>query len=326
MENIFDIPKENICEKSENILAPFPEKNSMIFEKNILLRKRILLTQREFFEESPERTHKKLNFYRSIKEKENVEKKFFKKNQIVFFGTETAVFTDLPKTSTKEPKCFLSVFQKVKNTFFLRKNLLRCFFWRHRKRFCQRCEKLGETPKVFRRWSYFFSRMPENDDWLNITQKFFRTKKLHRARKKQFWWNCYNKLPDFIKVFTQCPEILVKHTHSGKEKNIVSPSFVEKSFHSIAEKQMQTEENFFCWLFGKDIGKQTIFQKAHFSSKLSSWYVESCFGSFTWFITLNDWKLKVVCLLSHFTKHDSPRNFPPDTWNTVSTTLLDPFH
>ena len=121
--------------------------------------------------------------------------------------------------------------------------------------------------------------------------KFFLDKNLIRARKKQFWWICFNKLPHCIEVLTQCPEFLVKHTASGKEK--------KSSFHFLCRKQLSrhcrktnaNRRSFFCWLFGKDIRKQTIFQKAHFSSKFPSCYVECCFGSFAWIIPLNGWKL-----------------------------------
>ena len=127
---------------------------------------------------------------------------FSKKIKLFFFGTETAVFTDVPKTSTKE-RIYFSQFSKKWKTLFLRKNLLRCFFWRHRKQFCQRCEKLGKTPKVLPRKSYFFFKNVWKSWFIEHYTKAFFDKSLHKAGKKQFWWNCFNILLDCIKVFTQ---------------------------------------------------------------------------------------------------------------------------
>ena len=104
-----------------NHFGSFSRKNFRDFGRMNFSAKDYFWRKEKLLKSLRKKTHKKLNFYRSFKEKEIVENKFFKKNQIVFFGTETAVFTDVPKTSTKEPKLFLSVFQKVKNTFFAEK-------------------------------------------------------------------------------------------------------------------------------------------------------------------------------------------------------------
>ena len=127
---------------------------------------------------------------------------FSKKIKLFFFGTETAVFADVPKTSTKKG-IYFSQFSKKWKTFFCGKIYSDVFLRRHRKPFCQRCEKLGKTPKVLPRKSYFFFKNVWKW-WLieHYTKAFF-DEKLHKAGKKQFWWNCFNSLLDCIKVFTQ---------------------------------------------------------------------------------------------------------------------------
>ena len=65
-------------------------------------------------------------------------------------------------------------------------------------------------------------------------------------------------------------------------------SYIESSFESFAKSKLQIEETLSCWLFEKDIRKPTIFQKANIAWKIPSWYVECCFGNFTWIIPPND--------------------------------------
>ena len=78
--------------------------------------------------------------------------------------------------------------------------------------------------------------MSKNDDWWNITQKVFWKQILNRARKKQFWWNWLNSLPDCIKVSTQCPEFFLKNSLNPGKKFFFSPLLRRKELWKHCRK------------------------------------------------------------------------------------------
>ena len=133
------------------------------------------------------RTHEKPNFHHSIKE--NVENKILFENDFLkmfLLDTKTAVLRDLPKTSAKYPIFISFIVPKRENSLF-GEAFPQTFLWRHREHFCQRCKKHNKRQKLFAENINYFRKMSQKDEWWNFTKNTALTKKLHRARKRQFW-------------------------------------------------------------------------------------------------------------------------------------------
>ena len=150
-----------------------------------------------------------------------------------------------PEKSAKEQFFHLSVLQKWK-THCVGKFFLRNSSGDIEKNFAKGAKNIVKRQKISTKISVFFFRKCPKMMTDGISQKItFLTKKLHRERKEQFWWNCFNILPECIKVLTQCPEKLAKHTPPGKEKKSNFPLLCRKQLSKHCRKTNANRRNFF---------------------------------------------------------------------------------
>ena len=168
-------------------MAPFPEKVPRIFEKIKFLRKRLLLTQRETFEDSPEKkTHKKLNFYRSSKENWNVENKFFKKKSNCFFRHRDCSFHRRAENLHQRTETVSLSFPKSKKHLFCGKIYSDVFSGDLENIFVKDAKNLVKRQKFFAESPSFFQEcLKTMIDW-TLQKKFFGRKKCTSHVKSNF--------------------------------------------------------------------------------------------------------------------------------------------
>ena len=167
-------------------MALFHEKISRIFEKNKFLRKRLLLTQRETFEDSPEKKlTKSWTSIAQLKKKKLLRTNFSKKIKLFFRHRDCSVHRRAENLHQRTETISLS-FPKSQKHLFCGKIYSDVFFGDIENIFVKDAKNLVKRQKFFAESPSFFQEcLKMMIDW-TLQKKFFGRKKCTRHVKSNF--------------------------------------------------------------------------------------------------------------------------------------------
>ena len=127
----------------------------------------------------------------------------FQKKSNCFFRHRDCSFHRRAENLHQRTETVSLSFPKSKKHFFCGKIYSDVFSGDIKNIFVKDAKNLVKRQKFFAESPTFFQEcLKKMIDW-TLHKNFFWTKKVHKARKRQFWWNCFKSLLDCIKVFTQ---------------------------------------------------------------------------------------------------------------------------